>query len=128
VLVTDAMSALGLQPGRYKLGYQDVDVKEDSAVLAGTTTLCGAIATMDKCVRHFKKATGCTTVEALEAASLHAARALGLHHRKGSLSFGCDADLVFLDDRLNVLSTWIASERVYQNPLSPPAVISPREK
>ena len=58
VLVTDAMSALGLQPGRYPLGYQDVDVREDCAVLAGTTTLCGSIATMDKCVRHFKEASG----------------------------------------------------------------------
>nr|CAG4650160.1 EOG090X06GX [Sida crystallina] len=116
VLVSDAMSALGLEPGRYKLGYQDVDVKEDCAVLTGSTTLCGSIATMDKCVRHFREATGCSTVEALEAASLHPARVLGIEHRKGTLSFGADADLVFLDDKLNVLSTWIASERVYQNP------------
>nr|CAG4643213.1 EOG090X06GX [Ilyocryptus agilis] len=58
VLVTDAMSALGLEPGHYKLGQQDVEVKEHCAVLAGTSTLCGSVATMDKCVRHFKEATG----------------------------------------------------------------------
>lgn len=58
VLVTDAISALGLEPGQYKLGYQDVEVKENCAMLSGTTTLCGAIASMDKCVRHLKRATG----------------------------------------------------------------------
>ena len=116
--MTDAMSALGLEPGIYKLGYQDVDVRKDCAVLAGTATLCGSIATMDKCVQHFRKATGCSVVEALEAASLHPAKSLGIDDHKGTLSFGADADLVFLDNDLNVLSTWIASECVYQNPIA----------
>ncbi|KZS11258.1 N-acetylglucosamine-6-phosphate deacetylase [Daphnia magna] len=118
VLVTDAISALGLEPGQYKLGYQDVEVKENCAMLSGTTTLCGAIASMDKCVRHLKRATECSTVEALEAATLHPACALGIQDRKGSLLFGRDADLVMLDHELNVVSTWIASERVYQNPVA----------
>jgi len=62
--------------------------------------------------------TGCSLVEALEAATLHPACAMGIQNRKGSLLFGCDADLVFLDKELNVLSTWIASEKVYQNPFA----------
>lgn len=56
--MTDAMSALGLEPGQYKLGNQDVDVRSNCAVLAGTTTLCGAIASMDQCIRHLISATG----------------------------------------------------------------------
>lgn len=119
VLVSDAMGALGLKPGIYKLGEQECDVKETCAVIAGTNTLCGSIATMDKCVRHFKEATGCSLVEALEAATLHPASSMGIANRKGSLLFGCDADLVFLDKELKVLSTWIASEKVYQNPSAP---------
>ena len=58
----------------------------------------------------------CSTVEALEAATLHPASALGLQDRKGSLLFGRDADFVILDHDLNVISTWIASKKVYQNP------------
>lgn len=57
-------------------------------------------------------------MEALEAATLHPACALGIQDRKGSLLFGRDADLVMLDHELNVVSTWIASERVYQNPVA----------
>nr|CAG4650982.1 EOG090X06GX [Simocephalus serrulatus] len=116
VLVTDAISALGLEPGQYKLGNQDVDVKANCAVLTGTTTLCGAIASMDQCVRHLKSATGCSIVEALEAATLHPACALGIQDRKGSLLFGREADFVVLDHELNLVSTWIASKKVYQNP------------
>nr|CAG4640867.1 EOG090X06GX [Eulimnadia texana] len=116
VLVTDAMSGLGLKPGTYQLGEQDVDVTEKCAVLAGTSTLCGSVATMDKCVKHFRTATGCSIVEALEAASLHPAQALGIQHKKGTLSFGADADFVFLDQDLNVQSTWIASQMVYEHP------------
>nr|CAG4651830.1 EOG090X06GX [Triops cancriformis] len=116
VLVTDAMSALGLKAGRYNLASQQVDVTEDSAYVAGTTTLCGSIAQMDKCVRIFKKATGCSLVAALEAATLHPALAVGLQKKKGTLNFGADADFVFLGPDLEVWSTWIASEKVYQNP------------
>lgn len=50
---------------------------------------------------------------ALEAASLHPALVLGISHQKGSLSYGCDADFIMLNDDLDVLSTWIAGERVY---------------
>nr|CAG4643964.1 EOG090X06GX [Lepidurus arcticus] len=128
VLVTDAMSALGLKPGRYNLGSQEVDVTEDSAYVAGTNTLCGSIARMDKCVREFKSATGCSIVEALEAATLHPALTVGLEKKKGTLDFGADADFVFLGPDLEVWSTWIASEQVYQNHDSIAPIISHVDK
>lgn len=52
-------------------------------------------------------------VEALEAATRHPARALGIDDHKGVLDFGTHADFVMLDDHLNVISTWIAGERVH---------------
>lgn len=59
---------------------------------------------------------GCSIVEALEAATLHPAYALGIQDRKGLLLFGREADFVVLDHELNLVSTWIASKKVYQNP------------
>ncbi|XP_043269493.1 N-acetylglucosamine-6-phosphate deacetylase [Venturia canescens] len=113
VLVTDAIAALGLEDGTYRLGQSDIEVQKGRAYIAGTDTLCGSTADMATCVRQFKRATGCSVVEALEAATRHPARALGIDDHKGVLDFGADADLVMLDDDLNVLSTWIAGERVY---------------
>lgn len=56
---------------------------------------------------------GCGVEFALEAASLHPAQVLGISNQKGNLNYGCDADFVMLNDKLDVLSTWIAGECVF---------------
>ena len=56
---------------------------------------------------------GCTIVEALEGATLHPAQLLQIEHRKGILNYNSDADLVFVDDHLNVHATFIAGEPVW---------------
>lgn len=119
VLVTDAVPMMGFPPGRHHIGQQLVEIKDNKALIAGTNTLCGSIATMNQCVQHFLEATGCSKVEALEAASLHPAESLGIEHHKGTLDFGSDADFVILDDQLNVLSTYIGGECVWESPDRP---------
>lgn len=116
VLVTDAVSPMGLGEGRHHLGQEVVDIIGCRALIAGTETLCGSIATMNDCVKHFRKSTGCSKVDALECASLHPCQALGITDKKGTLDFETDADFVMLDDDLNVLCTYIAGENVSQNP------------
>jgi N-acetylglucosamine-6-phosphate deacetylase len=54
-------------------------------------------------------------VEALEAATLHPARLLGIDDRKGTLNAGADADFVFLDDstgEVYVKQVYVAGEKV----------------
>lgn len=58
MLVTDAISALGLEEGIHQLGQLKIEIRKGSAYIAGTDTLCGSTAEMSKCVRHFKEATG----------------------------------------------------------------------
>ncbi|XP_040068582.1 N-acetylglucosamine-6-phosphate deacetylase isoform X3 [Ixodes scapularis] len=113
-LVTDAMSAMGLEAGVHFIGENKVEIVGKRAVIAGTSTLCGSIATMDFCVRFLQKSTGCSTVEALESASLHPAEVLGIADRKGTLNFGAEADFVMLGSDLHVTSTWIAGKCVWE--------------
>lgn len=113
VLVTDAISALGLEEGIHKLGQLEIEIRKGRAYIVGTNTLCGSMSEMAQCVRIFKDATGCSVVEALEAATLHPARALQIETVKGVLNFGADADFILLDNDLMLLSTWIAGECVY---------------
>ncbi|KAI8071479.1 hypothetical protein BC940DRAFT_270260 [Gongronella butleri] len=112
ILVTDALSASGLPPGHYQLGGQDIEVKAGGAYLKGTNTLAGSTATIDQCVRNFRQFTQCSIVEALEAATLHPAMALGIANRKGSFRPGADADMVFLDDELHLKRVFVRGEEV----------------
>jgi N-acetylglucosamine-6-phosphate deacetylase len=112
--VTDAISAMGLEEGTHRIGQYTIEVRNHRAFIAGTNTLCGSIAPMDECVRIFRAATSCPIEFALEAASLHPAKCLGISDRKGTLDFGADADFILLDDNMAIHSTWIAGECVYE--------------
>ena len=110
-IVTDAMEAMGMAPGNYRLGDRSVIVDSSTARLADGT-LAGSILTMDAGVRNMVEFSGCMQVEALAMASATPARILGLA-RKGRIAAGCDADLTILDGTGRVAETWARGERVY---------------
>ncbi|KAG0073643.1 hypothetical protein BGZ90_011424, partial [Linnemannia elongata] len=93
ILVTDAMSAMGLAPGNYQLGNMNVTKEEDRVYIEGTDTLAGSVITLDACIRNFIQFTSCTLIEALEAVTLHPAVLLGIQETKGVIKPGADADL-----------------------------------
>ena len=114
VLVTDALSALGAPPGAVmQISGQDVEVRDGAAYIAGTDILSGSMLSMDTGCRNLRRFTACSIVQAVECASLHPAQVLGISDRKGTLSFGADADFVLMDDEMNVKETWIAGRRVW---------------
>ncbi|MEE6259169.1 N-acetylglucosamine-6-phosphate deacetylase [Plantactinospora sonchi] len=114
-LITDAMAAAGMPDGGYELGGQPVVVSDGVVRLAGVDGTPGAIAgstlTMDAALRH-TLAAGVSIVDACRMAATTPARAIGLGERVGSLTPGLRADLVVLDDNLNVVrvmraGTWL---------------------
>ncbi|KAG6448814.1 hypothetical protein O3G_MSEX005699 [Manduca sexta] len=116
VLVSDAVPAQGLPDGQFRIGPQLITVEGGRAYVTGTKTLCGSTTALDTCILKFKESIDCSLEYALEAASLHPAKALGIEHIKGNLNFGCDADFVILHPKtLKVQSTWIAGECVFDS-------------
>ena len=101
-LITDAMAAAGQPDGMYRLGALDVEVSEGVARLAGGGSIAGSTLTMDVAVRRAVRELGLTIPEASVSASLTPARALSLDHEVGSIEAGKFADLVVLDDELEV--------------------------
>jgi N-acetylglucosamine-6-phosphate deacetylase len=102
VLVTDAMAAAGMEDGEYRLGPMAVDVKDGVARLAGGGAIAGSTLTMDVAFRRTVKEVGFSLVEAAQMASLTPARVLGLDKEIGSISVGKYADLVVLNEDLNL--------------------------
>jgi len=115
VLVTDALSAIGLPDGIHHLGDKQIEVKNLKAYIANTNTLCGSVTSLDECMRYFIKSTSCSVPEGIETITLHPAQVLGIQHLKGTLNYGADADFVLLGDKLNVKSTWINGQCVFKH-------------
>ena len=109
-LVSDAIAALGLGDGRHRLGDRQVDVA-DGAVRLPDGTLAGTAAPLDACVRAFAAVTG-SPRRAVAAVTEVPARLLGLGDRS-SLAVGAPADVVFLDQELNVRATFVAGELAF---------------
>lgn len=53
ILVTDALSAIGLPDGIHHLGDKQIEVKNLKAYIANTDTLCGSVTSLDECLRYF---------------------------------------------------------------------------
>jgi N-acetylglucosamine-6-phosphate deacetylase len=112
-LVTDAMQAMGMPPGKYSLAGAQVTVSEQDARLEDGT-LAGSILSMDAAVRNMIAFTGCTLAQAVQMASSTPARLLGLQNRLGVIRPGCQADLTVLDTDLQVAATIVAGRLEYQ--------------
>jgi N-acetylglucosamine-6-phosphate deacetylase len=102
VLVTDAIDASGVGDGTFVLGGQEVRVHEGEARLTSTESLAGSMLTMSEAVRRAVRDSGLSIEQAAAAAAANPARVLGLERSIGSIAPGRRADLVVLDDDLQV--------------------------
>jgi len=100
ILVSDGMSATGMPDGKYQLGMFEVKVSGGVARNA-EGKLAGSTLTLDRALRNMV-ALGIPLAAALRMVTANPARQIGLGARKGVLAPGADADLVFLDDKLEV--------------------------
>ncbi|MFG1941768.1 N-acetylglucosamine-6-phosphate deacetylase [Nonomuraea sp. NPDC048826] len=101
-MITDSISATGLSDGEYLLGPMRVRVVDGVARLAEGGSIAGSTLTMDVAFRRAVRELGLSLPEAASATSLTPARVLGLTDRVGSIALGKLADLVVLDDDLEV--------------------------
>lgn len=115
ILVTDAMSALGMPMGRYHLGNQEVIVDETSARLPNGT-LAGSILAPPTGLRNLMAFTGCSLVEALTCMTTTPAKLLGMEDEIGRIAEGLRADLVLLSPDLDVICTIVDGQFVFQRP------------
>lgn len=104
ILITDSMRAKCLKNGQYELGGQEVTVKNGKAVLEDGT-LAGSILKLGQAVKNIVSYTGCSLENAIEMASVNPAKQLNIYDRKGSITVGKDADIVILDENMEVYMT-----------------------
>lgn len=112
-LVTDAGGGAGLANGEaFALGEIQGVVDGGVALTADRKALCSSTSRMNQLVRNMVELVDVPLFEAVRMATLNPARALGLEEEIGVLQPGARADLVVLDDGLEVVMTFVDGQRV----------------
>ncbi|WP_442601494.1 N-acetylglucosamine-6-phosphate deacetylase [Paenibacillus sp. KN14-4R] len=113
LMITDAMSAAGLDDGIYQLGGQDVLVKGGVARLKEGDSLAGSTLTTIRGFRHLVEDVGLTVPEASRRASGNPAKLLRLNDTIGSIRGGKLADLLLVSEDLELQQVIIKGNKVH---------------
>lgn len=105
ILISDGISATGMPDGKYMLGNFEVTVsggicRNSEGKLAGSTL------TLDRALRNIV-ALGVPVADAVRMLTLNPASLLGIEFKKGALRTGADADVILLDEGLQLTSVWV---------------------
>lgn len=110
-LITDAVAACNHGP------YQHVQVGDKFVVPnasqgGGSVTLSGSSLTMLQAVKNCVAHCGISLSDALNMASLYPAKLIGLSDKIGKMAMGYEADLLVLDEELNIQEVWLKGQKV----------------
>ena len=114
-IVTDAMRGAGMPDGEYTFGPRHgmrAVVKNREARIPDGTALASSVFPMNEMVRVFRDLVGCPLWQAVHMASLTPAEIVHREDELGSLAPGKLADIIIIDDQVNVQATYIGGKRV----------------
>jgi N-acetylglucosamine-6-phosphate deacetylase len=109
-LVSDAMATAASAATGFTLAGEQIFLR-DGRLTNAEGTLAGAHLTMAEAVRNMVAFTGCDWTTAVRMATATPAEILGLEDR-GIIAVGARADLVVLDDDLQVMEVWQGGARL----------------
>lgn len=112
VAVTDSIMAAGLPDGNYKLGVNDVVVKDGDAKLASNGVRAGSTLTTGKALQNLLEFTKRPLEEVIKLLTENPAKLIGVYDKKGSIEQGKDGDLVVLGSNYEVVDTFVAGKQI----------------
>lgn len=102
VMISDSMMACGLEDGQYTLGGQDVTVCGNLATLTELGNIAGSVTNLMNCIRTAVKQMDIPLESAVKCAAVNPAKAIGIYDKYGSLTVGKKANVVLLDENLDI--------------------------
>lgn len=107
VFVSDSMMATGMGDGDFELGGLPVRVSGREARLAQGGALAGSVTNLMGCLRTAVREVGLSLHTAVKCASTNPAKSVGLFAERGSIAPGKYADLVLLDEALEIRQVFL---------------------
>ena len=111
VVISDSLRCAGMPDGEYELGGQPIEMKNGKATLKGSSTLAGSSTNLLQELKNLV-AFGMPLETALTAMTIAPARAVRLDGKIVSIAIGKAADLLLLDENLNLTATYIDGEQL----------------
>ena len=87
-------------------------IEDGVCKLADRSALAGSVATMDRLIRTLVQKAEIPLEDAVRMASETPSKFMGVYDRKGSLQKGKDADILILDQDLNIRAVWAMGKLV----------------
>ena len=113
VAVTDSIMAAGLPDGNYKLGVNDVIVKNGDARLVSNDARAGSTLTMIKGFKNVLEFTKRPVEEIIDMFTKNPAKLIGVYDKLGDIKIGKRADLLVIDENNDIISTYVGGKKVY---------------
>src|SRR5215475_973206 len=104
VLISDGTMATGMPDGKYTLGGVEFIVV-DGVCRDAEGRLAGSTLTLDRALRNIVRL-GVPLASAVRMLTLNPATVLGIEFKKGALRTGADADILLLNEALQVTNVW----------------------
>ena len=113
--VSDASSGAGFPEGaRYRMGELEYEVHDGVGMLLDRSAFAGSTTLLNQMVPVLLDAVGVSLPEAVRMVTLTPARIIGVDQRKGSIEPGKDADLVVIDETIQVHLTMVKGQVVFR--------------
>ena len=111
VVISDSLRCAGMPDGEYELGGQPIEMKNGKATLKGSDTLAGSSTNLLQELKNLVQF-GLSLETALTAMTIAPAKAVRLDDTIGSVAPGKCADLLLLDENLNLTATYIDGQQI----------------
>jgi N-acetylglucosamine-6-phosphate deacetylase len=121
-IITDAMRGAGMPDGEYTFGPRHgmvAVVRDREARIPDGTALASSVYPMNEMVRVFRELVGCPLWQAVRMASLTPAEIAGVDDEIGSLAVGKLADVILIDEYVDVKGTYLGGGMIHAAPVPP---------
>lgn len=102
ILISDSMRATGMPDGQYTLGGLDVNVVGNRATLVSNGALAGSATNLMDCMKVAVKDMKIPLETAVACVTMNPAKRLGVYDKIGSIAEGKKANMVLLNENLDV--------------------------
>lgn len=112
ILISDSMMATGMPDGEYALGGQAVRVTGKVATLVSDGALAGSVTNLMDCMKNCVRNMGIPLYTAVKCAAVNPAKAIGIYDSYGSIAPGKVANLILLDEQLNMNTVILKGQKL----------------